>query len=163
VVSAEEEAVVAAGRLAECCLAVLGASVVSSILHGSLTLADFQPGKSDLDLLLVVDRGLTGLEIDALVSAVGDAGLGPANGIDLLVVTRAAAAFPGDGPSRELQVGRHGPGDELEVEGRADRVFDLWPELSMARATGRALSGPDPHEIIAEVPVDTVHASGMHC
>lgn len=69
----EDEALVAARRLADSCADILRSSLVSAILHGSLTLDDFQPGRSDLDLLLVVDRGLADKQIDALIAAVREA------------------------------------------------------------------------------------------
>ena len=39
---------------------------------------------------------------------------------------------------------------------------DLWPELSMARADGRALDGADPREIIGDVPPELVRDRGVH-
>jgi hypothetical protein len=78
------------------------------------------------------------------------------------VVTRRAAEVPADHPSRELLVGRWpGSGQELEIEDRDDHVPDLWPELSMARANGRSILGPEPREVIGEVPVDRVRANGV--
>jgi predicted nucleotidyltransferase len=160
--NAEDEAVVAAKRLADSCADVLRSCLVSAILHGSLTLDDFQPGKSDLDLLLVVERDLADVQIDALVAAVREADVGPAAGIDLLVVTRESAAAPADHPRRELLVGRYpGPSDGLEVDRRDDHAPDVWPELSVARAHGYALLGTEPREVLGEVPVGCVRANGL--
>ncbi len=158
----EDEAVVAAKRLADSCADILRSSLVSAILHGSLTMDDFQRGKSDLDLFLVVERGLADKQIDALIAAVREADMGPAGGVDLLVVTRESAAAPADHPSRELLVGRYpGPSNELEVEHRDDRVPDVWPEMSEARANGYALLGAAPREVLGEVPVGCVRANGL--
>jgi hypothetical protein len=155
-------AFVAVRRLASSCAAALDAPVVSAIVHGSLTLDDFRPGRSDLDLLLVVEGGLTAPESDALVGVVRDADLGPAGGIDLLVVTREVAAAPTEHPSVELQVERSaGSAGDLEVAGRRDLVDDLLPELSMARADGHALRGAPPPEVIGEVPSDVVRRNGL--
>lgn len=160
--SVEEAAVAAAMRLASSCTDVLRTNLVSVVLHGSLTMDDFRPGKSDLDLLLVVERGPTSSEADGLVGAVRAADLGPAGGVDLLVVTRRTAETPADHPARELLVGRWpGSGEELEVEGHDDHVPDLWPELSEARANGRSLLGPEPRDVIGEVPHDRVRANGI--
>jgi hypothetical protein len=126
--------------------------LVAAILHGSLTMNDFRPESSDLDLLLVVDFSLASSDADALIRAVRAAHLGPAGGVDLLVVTRRTAESPGSYPSRELAVGRWpGHGEELEIEGPEDHVPDLWPELSgsaewlrqdhdVARAHGHRMS-----------------------
>ncbi len=89
--SVEEAAVAAARRLADSCTDILQTTLVSVVLHGSLTMDDFRPGRSDIDLLIVVERGLTSSEADALVGAVRAADLGPAGGVDLLVVTRRTA------------------------------------------------------------------------
>jgi predicted nucleotidyltransferase len=159
----EQKAVAAVERLAASGVAVLDTSVASTILYGSLTLDDFQPGRSDLDLLVVVDRNLAAREVDALVAVVREADLGPAGGIDLVVVTRESAAAPAECPCQELHVGRYpGTAVGLEVERRDDDVPDLLPELSMARADGRALDGAEPHEIIGEVPITAVQDRGLH-
>ena len=160
--STEVAAIEAATRLADACDGILHETLVGAILHGSLTMDDFQPGTSDLDLLLVVERGLTSSEADALVEAVRGADPGPAGGVDLLVVTRRTAATPGDCPGLELLVGRrHGSGADLEVEGQEDQAPDLWPELSEARANGRSLLGQEPRVVIGEVPFDRVAENGM--
>ncbi len=162
--SAEEtEALAAVERLAAACAGILQENLVAAILHGSLTQDDFRPGTSDLDLLLVVESALTSLQAEALVTAVETADLGPAAGIDLLVVTlRAASAESAGDPARELSVGRWpGPHQELEIEGPDEHVSDTWPELSEARANGRSLVGPDPRAVIAEVPPDRVRANGL--
>lgn len=158
----ERQAVTAVEHLARSCAAALDVPVVSAILHGSLTLDDFQAGRSDLDLLLVVDGNLTARETEALVAVVRDADPRPADGIDLTVVTQESAAVPAERPCLELHVGRYGPSAELDVEGRDVHVPDLWPELSMARADGRALAGADPREIIGAVPPHLVRDRGVY-
>jgi hypothetical protein len=160
--SVEEDAVAAVKRLADSCADILQTTLVSAILHGSLTVDDFRPGRSDLDLLLVVESGLTSSDADALVRAVRGVDLGPAGGVDLLVVTRRTAETPAVYVGRELLVGRWpGSGEELEVEGHDDHVPDLWPELSEARANGRALFGSEPREVIGDVPLDGVRANAI--
>lgn len=152
----------AAKRLADSCYDILQTALLSAILHGSLTMDDFRPGKSDLDLLLVVERGLTSREAEALIEAVRSAALGPAAGVDLLVVTGRTAQAPADHPARELLIGRWPDArKELEVEGRDDHVPDLWPELSEARANGRSLLGRRPRELIGEVPPERVRVTGV--
>jgi predicted nucleotidyltransferase len=155
-------ALAAVQRLAASCADVLESSLVSAILHGSLTQDDFRPGESDLDLLLVVERTLTSHQSGALIKVVEEAALGPAGGIDLLVVTRQAAAASEDDPDRELLVGRWLDLDEeLEVEGPDERVSDNWPEFSEARKNGRSLLGPPPREVIGEVPPGRVRANSL--
>jgi hypothetical protein len=161
--SEEAAALGAVERLTASCAEVLQSSLVAAILHGSLTQGDFRPGKSDLDLILVVDRALTQHQADALINVVESAHVGPAAGVDLLVVTEQAAAARSEGdPGRELLVGRWpGPYEELEVEGPDEHVSDLWPEFSEARANGRSLLGPGPREVIGEVPAERVRANSL--
>src|SRR4051812_23034245 len=138
-------------------------ALVSAVLHGSLTMADFRPRTSDLDLLHIVGRGLSSREAEALVEVVRAADLGPAGGLDLLVVTRRTAEAPNTGPARELLVGRWpGPGEEPEIVGREDPDPDLGPGLWEARAKGPAPLGPNPRDVIAVVPADRVNGNGRH-
>jgi hypothetical protein len=44
-----------AQTLAGACAGALGETVAGVILHGSLTLDDYVPGRSDVDLLVVID------------------------------------------------------------------------------------------------------------
>ena len=145
--SDEKRAAAAAERLAEACTAALRTPTRAVVLYGSLTMGDFRPGTSDIDLLLVVDEPLRRDEIDALTGLVAAADTATASGVDLHVVTSGVAAAPTRTPSMELHVGRY-PGIDLEVEPKVAAVADLPAELSMARL-GRALAGPVPTEIIA--------------
>jgi hypothetical protein len=45
-----------AKELAHACAGALGEAVTGVILHGSLTLDDYVPGRSDVDLLVVIDH-----------------------------------------------------------------------------------------------------------
>jgi hypothetical protein len=162
-VGAREEpaALAAVERLVESCADVLRSALAAAIVHGSLTQDDFWPGKSDLDLLLVVESALSPHQAEALIEVVESAALGPAAGIDLLVVTRQTAAVASvEDPGRELWIGRWPGADEaLEIEGRDEHVPDNWPELSESRANGRSLLGPEPRKLIGEVPAEPVRAN----
>ena len=50
------DALAFAGRIAAICSQVLGETLASVIVHGSLALDDYTPGDSDIDLLAVVGR-----------------------------------------------------------------------------------------------------------
>ncbi|MFF5228848.1 aminoglycoside adenylyltransferase domain-containing protein [Dactylosporangium sp. NPDC000521] len=151
----------AAGVVARAICDAVGESVRSVMLHGSLAAGGFQPGRSDIDLLVVVEDQLTEAEADAVVRVVGRAGLSGAGGIDLHMVTAAVAAAPGREPALELHVGRYGQ-EALEVERRVAAYPDLLAELSMARAGGRALAGAAPHDALAPVPAEWVVDRGRH-
>ncbi|GAA1499790.1 hypothetical protein GCM10009827_003500 [Dactylosporangium maewongense] len=151
----------AAGLFARAVCDAVGESVKSVILHGSLADGGFRPGRSDIDLLVVVDRSLTDAEAGGVERLVRDAGVGSASGIDLHVVTAAVAAAPGREPALELHVGRYGQG-EVEVERAVGGYPDLLAELSMARDGGRALAGAAPLDVLAPVPAEWVVDRGRH-
>jgi predicted nucleotidyltransferase len=152
----------AAANLSAACVSVLPAPPVSVILHGSLAAGGFVPGRSDIDLLVVVDHTLTGAEIEALVSAVRATDVARATGTDLLVVDGAVTRRPTQDPAFLLQVSWHpGASSPLSVEvGEVDP--DLVTEFSMARAFGRALYGSAADEAIGLVPQSWVVARGEY-
>jgi len=164
VFSAEElPAVSAAELLARAMTDIVGAGVRSVILHGSLSAGGFRRGRSDIDMLAVVDGGLTDAQAAALERLVRRADAGSAAGIDLHVVTSEVADALTRTPALELHIGRYDRSSgELEVERRVAASPDLLAELSMARADGRALSGAAPREVIAPVPADWVVDRGRH-
>ncbi len=149
----EQYARSAADRLADLCVDVVGPGLRSVVLHGSLVAGGFRPGRSDLDLLAVVDGGLSDSQAAAIEHGVRTADAGPADRVDLHVVTSESAGHPSRTPAVELQLGRYG--DEVEVARRVTDA-DLLAELSMARAYGCALRGADPAEVLAPIPPDWV-------
>ena len=154
-----EEAARFAEMLAGSCARALGEAVAGVIVHGSLTLDDYVPGQSDVDLLVVVDDPLTDTQVAALTEAV-ERQLPRAPGrVDLRVVTRPVAASPTPAPPMELYV-ELTPGSGLAVERRHPGERDLVVEFSMCRAHGRSLLGGAPAELIGEVPTRWVLAVG---
>lgn len=136
-----------ATSLAAACADIVDGTV---ILHGSLALGGYRPGRSDIDLLLVTPRALAPPDVLALRELAADAPL------DLHVLTAQAAARPAPAPPVELYAG-HG---EFTVGVPADP--DVVTELSMARAAGITLIGPPPGSAIGPVPADWVRARGRH-
>jgi hypothetical protein len=149
----DQRTIGAAERLADLCADVVGDGLRSVLVHGSLVAGGFRPGRSDLDLLVVVDEGLNDAQATILEAAVGAADAGNAVGIDLHVVTADVARTPSRDPALELHVGRYSGGVEVT---RRVPDSDLLAELSMARADGRALRGAAPSELISPVPAEWV-------
>jgi predicted nucleotidyltransferase len=116
-----EQALQFAETLARSCSRALGETVAGVILHGSLTLGDYLPGSSDVDLLVVVDEPLTDRQLAAL--------------------TEAAAGH---------RLGAPGAGSGVQVERRHPGERDLVVEFSMCRAHGRSLVGAAPAELLGE-------------
>jgi hypothetical protein len=154
-----EEALRFAERLAHGCAQVLRDPDVGVILHGSLALGDYTPGRSDIDLLAVAEPALTDGEIAAIIDLTAKERPHAPARVDLRVVTRAAAAAPTPSPPMELYVAMD-PASGLEVETHHPGERDLVVEFSMSRAHGLALSGPPPRELIGEVPDEWVLAIG---
>jgi predicted nucleotidyltransferase len=147
-----------AQEIADSCAELLGDRLVAVILHGSLVLGDYSPASSDVDLLAIVERPLTDDELAALAELVL-ARRGKAAGIDLRAVTRAAAGEPTESPAMELYIGVHHD-HEPELLRRIVGERDLVAELSMVRADGRSLVGPDPTAVVAAMPAEWVVAYG---
>lgn len=123
--------------------------MVAAILHGSLVLDDFVPGRSDIDILVVVDSPLTGAELAAVKETGAARCVEGSRAIDLRVVTRSVAFRPTRRPEMELYVGCHKSG--LEVERRRVEP-DLVVEFSGVRAHGQSLIGPEPRSVVGRVP-----------
>jgi predicted nucleotidyltransferase len=143
-------AVAFAARLASRCSDVIGEALVSVILHGSLTLDDFAPGRSDIDVLVVVGEPLSDDRLAALQDAVdrlrGDA---PSR-VDLRVVTSATARSPARAAVFDAAFTLR-PGRALEMETWVAEP-DLLVDLSLARAHGGSILGRAPEAVIGSVP-----------
>jgi hypothetical protein len=142
-------------QLAAGCTDALGNRVVSVILHGSLTLGDFRPGRSDVDLLVVVEQPLAVEEVRALQEAIEPIRAVAPTRVDLRIVTRAVAAAPMPAPAMEAYF-TFGPGQPLMVETRVAEEPDLAVEFSMVRVHGRSLAGAEPSTVIGAVPKEWV-------
>jgi Domain of unknown function (DUF4111)/Nucleotidyltransferase domain len=155
-----KEALRFAEALASSCSQALGDAVAGVILHGSLTLGDYLPGRSDVDLLVVTQDPLTDAQLAALTDALAGHRPQAPGPVDLRVVTRQVAASPTPAPPMEAYL-RLTPTSGVRVEERrrpAER--DLAVELSVCRAHGRRLLGAAPAELIGEVPDRWVAAVG---
>jgi Nucleotidyltransferase domain/Domain of unknown function (DUF4111) len=156
-----EEAARFAGVLTRACAGALGEAVAGVVLHGSLTLGDYLPGRSDVDLLVVVDEPLTDARLAALSEAVAAQRPAAPGRVDLRVVTRQVAAAPTPAPPMEAYLELapgSGPGVQVERCNPGER--DLVVEFSICRAHGRSLAGAAPAELIGEVPRAWVLAAG---
>lgn len=153
----------AADRLADSLTDLAGPGLRSVILSGSLAAGGFRPGRSDIDLVAVVDGGLDDARAAAIERMVRDAEVGSAAGIDLHVVTTEVAGVPTEAPPLELRAGRYDlPPAGFEVERRLPADPDLPAELSMARAHGRSLRGAEPRVVLGPVPDEWVVSRGRH-
>lgn len=132
-------------------------AVAAVVLHGSLTFGDYLPGRSDVDLLVVVDDPLADTQGAALAEAVDQEWPRAPVRVDLRVVTRAVAAAPTPLPPMEAYLTiRQGREPRIRVEGPCPGERDLVVEFSVCRAHGRSILGAPPVELIGEVPDEWV-------
>jgi Domain of unknown function (DUF4111)/Nucleotidyltransferase domain len=155
-----DDALAYADTLAQAASRALDDALAAVILHGSLTLGDYLPGRSDIDLLLIVDDPLTDAHLAGLAKAVGQQQPRAPFRFDLRVVTRAAAGVPTPLPPTEAYLRIKGPERRVHIEGRDRGERDLAVEFSVCRAHGRSLLGAPPSELIGRVPVRWVLDAG---
>lgn len=158
----EHAALGCAERVAAATVAVLGDDALGVILHGSLVMGGYVPGRSDVDLLVVAARPLRPSRSEELVAAVLAAGQEWPGRIDYRVVLRFVAALPTDEPPMELWIEidpRLAGGHQVHVRDPGER--DLVLEFSICRSMGRNLRGPQPGSLIGEVPPTWVDQVGL--
>ena len=76
------EARLFADGLANAYLEVLGTSIAGVILHGSLVLGGYVSGRSDVDLLVVVEEALADEQVDGIEAVVVDCTPHPPGSVD---------------------------------------------------------------------------------
>jgi predicted nucleotidyltransferase len=144
-------AVAFSNRVAHSCSSALEDAVVAVILHGSLTLGDFDAKRSDIDMLVVVKSPLSDEHLAALRDAVEYLWTDAPNRLDLRVVTSDVSTRPTRAPGMEASIAVH-PGQPPQMDTRVPGEPDLVPEFSMVRTHGHSLIGPDPHTVVGVVP-----------
>jgi hypothetical protein len=143
----------------------LGEDLVAAILGGSAGLGAYEPGRSDLDVLAVVDRPPGGARLRALAPDLLHASLPcPARKLELVVMTRATVAGKPGAPAYELNLGTGaGQPDVVELDPAAEAAHWFVIDRAIARSRGRSLLGPPAREVLAPVPrhelVAAVHGS----
>jgi Domain of unknown function (DUF4111) len=142
-------------RLSARTAGVLGDSLVGVYLHGSAVLGGFARQRSDLDLLVVAAGPLDARAKGRLAAELSPEAMPcPAErGLELSVVTLAAALAPAAEPRFGLHLASAGPGGPARVVDGRDRPGDpdLLLHFAVCREHGRPLSGPPPPEVFAPV------------
>ena len=129
----------------------LGPALVGVYLHGSAALGDYDPARSDVDILAVCAAPLGATERARLGPALGrDALPCPAgSGLEFSLVTQAAARDPSRTPAFELH-GWDGHGRVYPGDGRGDP--DLPLHYAVVRQTGIAIFGLPAADVLRDVP-----------
>ena len=129
----------------------LGPALIGVYLHGSAALGDYDPARSDIDVLAVCAAPLDAGEGDRLGAALGRDSLPcPAGaGLEFSLVTQAAARDPARAPAYELH-GWDRHGRVRHGAGRGDP--DLPLHYAVVRQVGLAVCGPPADAVVRDVP-----------
>ena len=137
---------------------ILQDNLVGIYLHGSAVMGCFNPRKSDIDLIIVVERPLT----DAVKRAYMDmvfrySALGPAKGIEMSIVLRKVCkpiVYPTPYElhfsTGHLEWYKQDPDDYIRRMNGVDK--DLAAHFTIINHRGRCLYGAPVKEVFAEVP-----------
>ncbi len=137
---------------------ILQGNLVGIYLHGSSVMRCFNPDKSDIDLIIVVDRPLSNtVKRKFLDMVVEYNALGPAKGIEMSVVLRAVCKpFVYPTPyelhfsAGHLDWYREDPDEYIRELNGTDK--DLAAHFTIINHRGRCLYGAPVAEVFAEVP-----------
>lgn len=138
--------------------ALLGENLVGVYLHGSLVMGCFNPQKSDVDLIVVVEAPPSDAVKRAfLETVVAYNAKGPAKGVEMSVVLREACrpfAYPTPYElhfsAGHLQSWQADPDAYIRRMKGVDK--DLAAHFTMINKRGRCLCGAPIGEVFAEVP-----------
>lgn len=131
----------------------LGDNVIGLYLHGSATMGAFQYLRSDFDMLAVVEEPLTKDEQRLVAELLMDPEMPcPGSGLELSIVTDASLDIESHSPPFELHLSTV-PEARTFVDGHGHPGDpDLLLHYAVARARGKAISGPSPEEMFPLIP-----------
>ncbi len=137
---------------------ILRDNLVGVYLHGSLAMGCFNPQKSDIDLIIVIDRHLSDSDKKAFMEmTVEYNALGPAKGIEMSIVLREVCKpFIYPTPyelhfsAGHLDWYRNDPDDYIRRMNGTDK--DLAAHFTIINKRGRCLYGAQIQDMFAEVP-----------
>ena len=137
---------------------ILQDNLVGIYLHGSAVMGCFNPRRSDIDLIIVVDRPLSDPVKKAYMDmVVGYNALGPAKGIEMSIVLRAVCRpfvyptpFELHFSSGHLEWYKKDPDDYIRKMNGEDK--DLAAHFTIIINRGRCVYGASIEDVFAEVP-----------
>jgi hypothetical protein len=138
-------------------LDVMGERLLSVAAVGSVALGAYERGRSDIDVMVVIDQPLTVADWDAVVDLCSHEALPvPGRKLELVAYTRAQVAAPRRSQRWELNF-NSGPG---VLHAGFDPYAEPWHwfvlDLAQARHHAVTLHGEDMRSLIGEVPDELV-------
>jgi hypothetical protein len=138
--------------------AVLGRELLGVYAGGSYGLGAYEPGRSDIDVTVVVAGALSHAAKQAIVERLRHEALPcPARGLELVVYPLATARGGGGEPGFELNLNT-GSAMGFRVDEAPGDIEGFWFAIdrSILRAHGVALSGPPAADLFAPIPRATL-------
>ena len=130
------------------------AAFVGGYLLNSGARRDYLPGRSDLDVAVIVADALHPVEKHRLAGALRHGAIPcPAPRLELVVYRREVAIAPGGAPAFELNLNT-GPAiaDHVTVDPADEPPHWFVLDLAAAFDAARAVTGPDPRTVFGEMP-----------
>ena len=126
-------------------------------LTGSAALGAYEPGHSDLDVVVVADAPV---DVDGIVGRCSHAALPcPARKLELVVYTPEQVAAPSRDQRWELNLNTGADEQHVGTDPSTEPWFWFVLDLALARRHGVVLRGPAPDELIGEPQRDLVLAA----
>jgi hypothetical protein len=138
--------------------ALLGGELVGVYAGGSYGLGAYEPGRSDIDVTVVVAGALSHAAKQAIVERLRHEALPcPARGLELVVYPLATARGGGGEPGFELNLNT-GAAMGFRVDEAPGDIEGFWFAIdrSILRAHGVALTGPPAADLFAPIPRATL-------
>ncbi len=137
---------------------ILKDNLTGIYLHGSSVMGCFNPGKSDIDLIIVVDRPLSdSVKRDYMDMVVGYSASGPAKGIEMSVVLRKVCSpfvyptpFELHFSAGHLDWYQEDPDDYIRKMNGTDK--DLAAHFTIINKRGKCLYGAPVEAVFADIP-----------
>lgn len=133
---------------------VLGDALLGVYAGGSYALHAYEPGRSDIDVTVVVAGALPPATKQAIVERLRHEALPcPARGLELVVYPLATTRGGGGEPGFELNLNT-GADMTFRVDAEPGEIEGFWFAIDRAilREHGVALAGPPPAELFAPIP-----------
>jgi streptomycin 3"-adenylyltransferase len=120
-------------------------------VHGSAVLGDFQPGASDVDILVVARDRSPDSSIEAMARILAELDACPGTGVEASVVEESAARRPSPPWPYQVHVNTCTPERRTAWCEPGSGDPDLILHYALTRQAGWAVYGPPPADVVGEV------------
>lgn len=141
---------------------VFGDELHGVFLMGSAAAGAYQPGRSDLDVAIVLERPVPVARRAAVVAALEHEALPcPARGLELVTYDRAGLASP-EGPAYLINLNTGARMDRhVSFDPQENPRFWFVLDVAIGRALGRTLLGPPPADLFPALPNALIRGAAL--